>query len=120
MSDLPRVLVVGASEDEALDLAYLSKGFLEVTVEADPVLGVNRLGLEDFDMVVVDPDTDDLPVIEVVLGWLQRNKIPHVILKHGDNGNAKTLSASGRFRLLRSLEKRNFVDSVLHSIGVPA
>jgi len=120
MSDLPRVLVVGTSATEALDLTFLSKGFLDVTVELDPVMGVNRLGLEDFDMVVVDPDADDMSVVEVILNWLQRNKIPYVVIKHGDNGNMKRLTDSGRFRLVRSLEKRDFVDAVLQSIAVPA
>ena len=118
-SRLPRVLIVGSTDIDAADLTFLSKGFLLIEAEKSPILAVNRLGLEDWDMVVVDPDADEMTVVQSVVDSLKKMNVPFVVLRQGENGNLKQMSDSGRFKI-KSCSKREFVDSVLDLVGQPA
>jgi hypothetical protein len=112
MNNTPKVLLVDKDGDGLVDSAGSR---LLVTVESDPMLALNRVGLEDFDMVVVDPEVDCLKVTEALLDMLLRLGVPFRILQSG-NGNGKAMTASGRFRM-RMVPRDGFAASVLQDVA---
>jgi hypothetical protein len=108
---LPKVLLIEGDDLEGAKLKCLARGRLAVTVEHHPLNAINRVGLEDFDAVVVDPDVSLLPVTEKLLELLGSLRVPVMVIEK-ETGNSRQLSASARLRN-RTLLRSRFVDSVL-------
>ena len=108
----PKVLLVGEADD---NLAGNVGDRLKVTVEPDPMLALNRVGLEHFDMVVVDPDIDCLRVTETFLNLLLQLRVPFRVLQ-SNNGNGRAMTASGRYRV-RLVPRDGFAASVLEDVA---
>ena len=115
---VPKVLLVGGDAEEQLLLFRRSGDRVQLITEVDPVLALNRVGLEDFDLVVVDPDVDNLTIAELLLNLLRDMRVPYRVLQKG-NGNGKKLTDSGRYRAMM-LPQDRFVESVMASLQVPA
>jgi PleD family two-component response regulator len=113
---LPRVLLIDGDDLEAAKLRFASRGKLQLTVEKHPLTAINRVGLEDFDMVVVDPDVDQLLVTEKLLGLLERLRVPIMVLEKESSDVARQLSDSARLRN-RVLRQAEFVNSVLATLS---
>jgi hypothetical protein len=111
MSELPKVLLVENDEREQQWLKFAAADDLDIQVADHCITGLNRVGLEDFDAVVVDPDVDSLTMVEAFLGMLQKLGA-HVLVLQKGNGSAKRLVDSGRFRM-NLLPKESFVVSLL-------
>lgn len=108
---LPKVLLIEGDDLEGAKLKFVARGRLELVIEQHPLTAINRVGLEDFDAVVVDPDVSLLPVTEKLLELLGSLRVPIMVIEK-ETGNSQQLSASARLRN-RTLLRSRFVDSVL-------
>jgi hypothetical protein len=54
---------------------FLLNGQYDVVQLRDPALGINRLGLEDFDLIVVDEGVASPPAMQIMFDFLQRQHL---------------------------------------------
>lgn len=106
----PRVLVVTRDAQTRASFQLDARDDLELAMESDLLLAVNRLGLEEFDALVLDPDESPPSVMEALLGLLKRLPRVKVMLLQTRKGQRPTIPAEIRPLML---SRNDFARSVL-------
>jgi hypothetical protein len=73
----PRVLLV---ESHELGMELKVNGGVDLTVEHSVALGMNRLGWQDFDFVVLDEEAAGAPARQIFVDFLVQNHLPFMLL----------------------------------------
>jgi hypothetical protein len=112
----PRVLVVTKDAHARASFQLEARNDLKLTMESDLLMAVNRLGLEEFDALVLDPDENPRSVLEALLGLLPRLPRVKVMLLQTKNGQRPVNFAGARPLVL---SRNDFVRSVLCGLSAP-
>ena len=76
----PKILLIEEDEQTSEKLCVASEGFLDVAVERSAEHAVNRIGFEDFDLIVLDAQLDDLAITTRLIEVFRRMHIPFMLL----------------------------------------
>lgn len=82
----------------------LDSGIYDITQINSPALGLNRIGLEDFDLVVVDSRSAEAQVMGVLTDFLRRNRQRFVMVVESKTEGAAGLTST-QVNLPRLAEK---------------
>lgn len=83
----------------------LDSAIYDIVQIDSPALGLNRIGLEDFDLVVVDSRSAEVPVLGVLTDFLRRNRQRFVMVVESKPECAAAGLTSTQVNLPRLAEK---------------
>ena len=111
MSTQPKVLLIESDEKAAEGLCFAAEGFFDMAVECSAEQAVNRIGFEDFDLVVLDAQLDNLLITTKVIESFRRLHIPFMLL-------GKKLPGMNGYPVLSKRDGKYFVDKVSGLLGL--
>ena len=111
MNNQPKVLLIQEDEEMSKGLHDTAIGSFQVVVEQSAEHAVNRIGFEDFDLVVVDAQLDALPITTSLVDSFRRMHIPFMFF-------GKKPAGMNGYPVLAREDSSKFVDKVSGLLGL--
>jgi len=105
MNEHPRILLVEKNKELSEELRRMLSGAADITIEESVEHAVNRMGFEDFDLVLLDSEQDAPCIMNVLIEFFRARKVDFALF-----GDKKPRGVNGYLFLPR--ESSQFAEKV--------
>jgi len=105
MNRRPKILLVEDDKAVSEDLCRRAQADMTVEVEESPEQAVDRMGFEDFDLVVMDSDHQSVLLTSAAITIFSRLRVPFLLFGHKPEGlnGAPVLARDDRDKFVQAV-----------------